>query len=92
MGNPPSGDDRTMTIREPRTPLARIADPITGAHAGALRHGIDGDEQGVGVGAAGDDADRTAVQARIGRFLARCEEAIGVEVKPRSRTRHASAL
>ena len=72
--------------------LARIAQPIAGAHARALRHGVDGDEGRVGVRVSGDDTDRTAVQARIGRLLARGEETVGVEVEPRSWTRHEFAL
>ena len=69
--------------------LARIAQPIAGTHAGTLSHSVHGDQRGVGVGTPRDDTNRTAVQARIGGLLARCEESIGVEVEPRGRSRHA---
>ena len=73
--------------------LARIAQHNRpSARPRAFRHGIHGDQRGVGIGAPRDDTDRTAVQARIGRLLARGEETVGVEVEPRGRSRHAIAL
>ena len=72
--------------------LARIAQPITGTHARALRSGVHGDQRGVGVGTPRDDTHWTAVQAWIGRLLARGEKTVGVEVEPRGRSRHAITL
>ena len=44
------------------------------------------------VSPAGDNTDRTAVQVRIGRLFAGCDEAAGVEVEPRGPSSHAIAL
>ena len=76
---------------EPRAALARIADSVPGTHAGALRRRVDGDERRVGVGPPSDDTDGTAVQARIGRLLAGCEEPVAVEVQPEAGGAHAES-
>ena len=83
--------DPLGTHDEPWTPLARIADSVPGTHAGALRRRVDGDERRVRVRRPSDDIDRMAVQVRIGRLLARCEEPVAVEVQPGTGGPHADS-
>lgn len=64
--------------------LAGIAEPVSGAHAGALRHRVHRDQRCIGVRLSGDDADRTPVQRGVGRLFAGGEETVRIEVEPAS--------
>ena len=68
-----------------------LLEAIARAHACALHRGVRRDEGGIGVGPSCDEAERTTVELRVGRFLAGCEKAVGVEIKPRRRSAHAES-
>ena len=84
--------DPLGTYCEPGAPLTCVAHPVPRTHTGSLAQLFTAMSGGVGVGPPSDDTDRTTVQSRIDRLLARCEETVGIEVAPGAGSAHAESL